>query len=338
MSRYGFYEAIDYTRERLPPGKSHAVIRAFMAHHQGMIMTALAGILNNNIDQKRFHDEPMVQANELILQERIPKGVAAWHPRAEEVLSGRIVRSLTGRVTRVFDTPALPTPRTQILSNGRYSVMMTTSGAGYSMCEGMAVTRWREDPTKDNWGSFIYIRDNSRSLVWSAGYQPTGREPDDYQVSFSEDKAVIKRRDGGIATTTEIIVSPEDNAEVRRISLTNQSAVVRELEITSYAEVVLTQHEADVAHPAFSNLFIQTEFVAGEDSLIARRRPAASATHRSGLSIRYRRMQRRSVRPSTRPTARVFWAAATMSRGRPRSWRTGLCRIPSALCWTRSFR
>ena len=164
---YGFYESIDYTPERVPPSQKKAVIHAFMAHHQGMILVALDNLLNDNIFQRRFHSEPSVQATEMLLQERIPRGVAATRPRAEEVLSGKIVRSLTGRVTRVFDTPFLPTPRTQILSNGKYSIMVTNSGAGYSMCGELAVTRWREDTTRDAWGSFLYIRDTQqrRGLV-----------------------------------------------------------------------------------------------------------------------------------------------------------------------------
>ena len=172
-----------------------------MAHHQGMILVALNNLVHGDIMQKRFHAEPLVQATELLLQERIPHGTAAWHPRAEEVLSGSVDRLLSGRVTRTFDTPHLPTPRVQILSNGSYSVMITNSGAGYSMYNGLAVTRWREDTTRDPWGSFIYLRDITNGRVWSSGYQPLGKLPKFYEVAFSEDKAVIKRRDGNIATT-----------------------------------------------------------------------------------------------------------------------------------------
>ena len=275
LARFGFYESIDYTPERLPPNKKLAMIRAFMAHHQGMILVALDNVLHDNIMHKRFHSEPLVQATELLLQERIPRGVPAQHPRAEEVLSGRIVRSISGRVTRFFDTPTLPTPRTQILSNGKYSVMMTNSGAGYSMCGEMAVTRWREDATCDNWGAFIYLRDVTTDAVWSSGFQPTRTMPRKYEAAFSEDKITIVRNEIGLETRTEIIVSPEDNAEIRRVSITNQSSVVREIEITSYSEIVLTSPSADAAHPAFSNLSITTEFFAAEHSLIATRRPRA---------------------------------------------------------------
>ena len=276
LATYGFYEAIDYTTERLPQNQRRAIIRSYMAHHQGMSLVALDNLLHANVMQRRFHAEPLVQATELLLQERIPRGVAAAHPRAEEVLSGRVVRTLTGLATRLYDSPFLPTPRTQILSNGTYSVMVTTAGAGYSLCSNVAVTRWREDVTRDNYGSFCYVRDVRSGAVWSAGYQPTNRRPQSYEVSFSEDKVTITRADAGIITQTEIIVSPEDNAEVRRISLTNRSSRPREIELTSYAEAVLAPHAADVAHPAFSNLFIETEFVPAESALIARRRPRSS--------------------------------------------------------------
>ena len=275
LARFGFYEAIDFTPERLPPNQTRAVIRAFMAHHQGMILVALDNLIHADIMQKRFHAEPLVQATELLLQERIPRGVPASHPRAEEVLSSRVVRQLSGRITRIFDTPNLPTPRTQILSNGTYSLMMTNSGAGYSMCGGLAVTRWREDVTCDDWGAFIYLRDVSTGAVWSSGFQPTRRVPKNYEAAFSEDKIVITRSEVSISTRTEIIVSPEDNAEIRRVSIINHSTRVREIEITSYAEIVLAPPNADAAHPAFSNLSIETEFNHAENSLIAKRRPRA---------------------------------------------------------------
>ncbi|OLE54438.1 MAG: hypothetical protein AUG51_08195 [Acidobacteria bacterium 13_1_20CM_3_53_8] len=273
LARYGYYESIDYTPERLPQDQKRAIIHTFMAHHQGMSLVALDNLLNSEIMQQRFHAEPLVQATELLLQERIPRGVPAAHPRAEEVLSGRVVRTLTGLATRVYDTPDLPTPRTQLLSNGTYSVMITSAGGGYSMCGPLAVTRWREDATRDHYGSFCYLRDVRSGAVWSTLYQPTNQRPRSYEVSFSEDKVDFWRTDAGIITHTQIIVSPEDDAEVRQVSLTNQSTRVREIELTSYMEVVLAPPAADAAHPAFSNLFIETEFIAAENALLARRRP-----------------------------------------------------------------
>ncbi len=275
LAQYGFYEAIDFTPERLQEGQDCAIIRAFMSHHQGMIMLALDNLLNQECMQRRFHSEPLVQATELLLQERIPRGVSDARPPSVEVLSSRIVRTPAGRVTRSYGLKDLdlPTPRVQLLSNGDYSVMMTVAGSGYSNCTPYAMTRWREDATQDDWGSFIYLRDVRSGVVWSAGYQPTRRKPQSYRVAFSEDKVEISRLDNGIMTRTEIIVSSEDDAEIRRVTLTNKSSRVRDIEVTSYAEVVLVTPDADAAHPAFSNLFIETEFLAAEDSLCARRRP-----------------------------------------------------------------
>jgi len=272
LARYGFYEAIDYTSERLPQNHKHVMIRAFMAHHQGMSLVALDNLINQEIMQHRFHAEPLVQATELLLQERIPRGVPAAHPRAEEVLTGKVVRTLTGLVTRVYDSPHLPTPRTQLLSNGTYTVMITSAGSGYSNCGPLAVTRWREDVTRDNWGSYCYVRDVRSGAVWCTGYQPVGREPQSYAVAFSEDKVDFWRQDGGIAMHTEVVVSAEDNAELRRVSVTNNSPRPREIELTSYSEIVLAPRAADAAHPAFSNLFVETEFFAAESALLAHRR------------------------------------------------------------------
>ena len=275
LSAYGFYEAIDYTRERLPQNQKFVMIRAWMTHHQGMSLVALDNVLLNERMEQRFHNDPLVQATELLLQERIPVGVVAAHPRAEEVLSGRVIRSLPGMVTRVYNSANLETPRTQLLSNGTYHLMITTAGSGYSACGRNAVTRWREDVTRDNWGAFIYLRDVRSGTVWSAGHQPVQRRAQSYEVSFSEDKADFWRTDAGIVTHMEVVVSAEDNAEVRRISLTNNSLRTREIELTSYAEIVLAPQQADAAHPAFSNLFIETEFFAAENALLAHRRQRA---------------------------------------------------------------
>ncbi|HKE58553.1 MAG TPA: glucoamylase family protein, partial [Pyrinomonadaceae bacterium] len=276
LAPYGFYESIDYTRERLPQGQKHVLIRAYMAHHQGMSLVALGSVLQDDRMEKRFHADPVVQATELLLQERIPTGVPAAHPRAEEVLTGRVVQTPQGMITRVYESADLDTPRTQLLSNGTYNVMVTTAGSGYSNCGENAVTRWREDVTRDNWGTFIYLRDVRSGAVWSASHQPVQKRPQSYRVAFSEDKADFWRTDAGITTHMEIVVSAEDNAEVRRISLTNNSTRTREIEITSYAEVVLATPGADAAHPAFSNLFIETEFFGAESAILAHRRRRSS--------------------------------------------------------------
>jgi cyclic beta-1,2-glucan synthetase len=276
LGPFGFYESIDFTPERVPDGQKSVLIRTFMTHHQGMSLVALTNLLRDDVMEKRFHSDPSVQATELLLQERIPVGVPAAHPRAEEVLTGRVIQIMPGMITRVYESADLSTPRTQLLSNGAYSVMLTTAGACYSNCEEFAVTRWREDVTRDNWGAFIYLRDVRSGTVWSAGHQPVKRRAQAYTVAFSEDKADFRRIDSGVSTRMEVVVSAEDNAEVRRVSLTNHSARIREIELTSYAEVVLNTPAADAAHQAFSNLFIETEFIPGENAIMAHRRQRTS--------------------------------------------------------------
>ena len=275
LSPYGFYESIDYTEERLRSDQKSALIKAFMTHHQGMILIALDNLVNNNVMQQRFHSEPLVQATELLLQERIPREVTLARPRAEEVRSNGVVRRTSAPDKRKYDSADLPTPRTQLLSNGAYSVVVTTAGSGYSACEGVAVSRWREDVTRDDWGSFCYVRDIRSGSVWSVTHLPIPGKPQAYEVSLSEEKAEFRRSDAGIVTRTEIIVSPEDNTELRRVRVTNNTNRTRDIELTSYMEVVLAPGAADVAHPAFGNLFVETEFVASENGLLATRRRRA---------------------------------------------------------------
>jgi cyclic beta-1,2-glucan synthetase len=176
-------------------------------------------------------------------------------------------------VSRRFTSPHSAAPRTHLLSNGGYSVLLTAAGSGYSRWRDMAVTRWREDPTCDPWGSYIFLRDVGNGHVWSAGFQPIGRESEIYEVAFHEDGAEIIRKDGPIRTIMEVLVSSEHDAEVRRVTLSNEGNTVREIELTSYTEVVLSPPSADTAHPAFSKMFVRTEFDAARGALLATRRP-----------------------------------------------------------------
>jgi cyclic beta-1,2-glucan synthetase len=271
--RYGFYEALDYTTTRVPENIRAAVVRAYMTHHQGMSLVAIANVLHAGVTRTRFHAEPRMQATELLLQERTPRDVMVARPRVEEVQAAANVRDVIPPVIRRFTSPHDLTPATHLLSNGRYVVMMTAAGSGYSRWRDLAITRWREDRTRDAWGTYMFLRDGHSGQVWSAAYQPSGVEPDTYDVAFPEDHVEIRRRDGAITTTLEVVVSPEDDAEVRRVSLTNLGTRTREIELTSYAEIVLAPPAADAAHPAFSNLFVQTEFVPELGGLLATRRP-----------------------------------------------------------------
>jgi cyclic beta-1,2-glucan synthetase len=272
LGRYGFYEAIDYTRTRVPDGARFVIVRAFMAHHQGMTIVALANVLLQGLMRRRFHADPRVQATELLLQERTPRDVSVAQPRTDEIHGTTQIEDALLPDVRRFHNASDVTPQVHLLSNGRYAVMVTAAGSGYSRWRDFAITRWREDVTCDQTGSYIFLRDAQSGRVWSAGYQPCASESGGYEVRFSEDRAEFQRTDSDITTTLEIVVSPEDDAEVRRLSITNTSGRARELEITSYAELVLAPPAADSAHPAFSKLFVHTEYVARLGALLATRR------------------------------------------------------------------
>ena len=270
--RYGYYEALDYTARRLPAGQAVAVVRAYMAHHQGMTIVALANALMGGVMRSRFHAEPQVQANELLLQERAPRVLAVARTRAEEVAANIEREDVVSLRPRAVHSPHTATPYTNLLSNGRYAVMLTSAGSGYSRWRDLAVTRWREDVTRDDWGTFVFLRDVESGATWSAGFQPTCAEPASYDVIFKEDRAEFLRRDDMITTRLEVVVSAESDAEVRRVSITNRGSRVHRIDLTSYSEIVLAAAADDAAHPAFSKMFVQTEFVADAGAILATRR------------------------------------------------------------------
>ncbi len=274
--RFGLHEAVDYTPARQRRGESHALIRSYMAHHQGMSLLAMAYLLLDRPMQRRFASDPLLQATLLLLQERIPRASALYVHSAEvsALESGAESQAMP---IRVLNSPDTPIPEVQLLSNGRYHVMVTNAGGGYSRWNDLAVTRWREDGTRDPWGTFCYLRDVSSAAEagasWSTAHQPTLQRGHGYEAIFSAGRAEFRRRDGDFDTHTEIVVSPEDDIELRRVRITSHATARRTLEITSYAEVVLAPAAADDLHPAFSKLFVQTEIVTAHRAILCTRRP-----------------------------------------------------------------
>ena len=276
--KYGFYEAIDYTPSRLPRGQTSAVIRSFMAHHQGMGFLSLAYLMLGRPMQRRFESEPLFQATMSLLHERVPKATATYS-NATELADIRTASDEHSLQMRVLLRPDSRTPEVQLLSNGRYHVMVTSAGGSYSRCNDLSITRWREDSTRDNWGTFCYVRDINDAesgRFWSTAFHPTLAQPQNYEVIFSEGRAEFRRRDNGFEMHTEIVVSPEDDVELRRTRITNRSRMPRTIEVTSYAEVVLAPAASDSAHPAFSNLFVQTEIVESRRAILCTRRPRST--------------------------------------------------------------
>ena len=272
---YGYYEAVDFTPHRVPPGKTRAIVRTYMVHHQGMGLLAIANALFGEAMQHRFHAAPLVRSVEVLLQERVPREIekVAVAEEMEEIepVEPRPVRPAVRHVTadRLWDE----SPHGALLSNGRYATFVSAAGAGYSRHGTDAVTRWTPDRTRENDGFFLYVRDTDSGRTWSAAAQPIAGHPDRYEAWLHTDKVEIARVEDWIETFSEVVVSPEDDVELRRYTLTNYSDRPRRLELTSYAEVALNDADADLAHPAFSKLFVQTEYVPTHHALLAWRRP-----------------------------------------------------------------
>jgi cellobiose phosphorylase len=278
LGRYGFHEAIDYTPGRLPRGQSSVVVRSFMAHHQGMGLLALVQALREKPMQRRFEADPLLQSAMLLLQERVPRAAATFthHP---EITDFERVGDAREMSMRVLHRPDTPVPAVQLLSNGRYHVMVTAAGGGYSRWRNLAVTRWREDATRDHWGLFCYLRDLDSGVVWSTMFQPTRTATETYEATFSEPRVEFRRVGSHFEIHTEIVVSPEDDIELRRTRITNRSRVRRTIEVTSYAEVVLADPVSDALHPAFGNLFVETEILAAREAILCTRRPRSLEEH-----------------------------------------------------------
>ena len=314
--RYGFYEALDFTRRRVPDDEPFAVVRAYMAHHQGMTLLAVANVLTDGALRRRFHGHPLGRAAELLLQERTPRDVVVARPLSEDKPAAR-VRAGAQVGLRLFDTPHLKTPRVHLLGNREYAVLVTSAGSGWSRCRGLAVTRFREDVTRDDSGSFIYLRDVGTGKIWSAGYQPTAVEPDSYRVQLSAEKVEIRRADGPLSCQLEVIVSTEENAELRRLTLTNAGDEPRTIEITSYAEIALAPQLADEAHPAYSKLFVATEALRWPHALLATRRVAGSSNEPAPWAMHSLTVEGDTAGPPEHETDRARFLGRGFGLSRP---------------------
>jgi cyclic beta-1,2-glucan synthetase len=281
IGTFGFYEAIDFTPSRLSLGEEYKIVRSYMAHHQGMILASIANTLKDNIMVRRFHTDPRIQSVELLLQEIVPGDVPVEFPHVGD---GRVVLRVETKVVAEPWRVRVQTdqPRGHILANGRYGLWITSSGSGYSRWKEFDLTRWRADSTLNDWGTWIYIQDldngiPERPAYWSVTYQPTGKSPGSRDVYFDAHMATFNRRDGDISVSTEVTVPPDDDIEIRRITITNHSERERHLRVASYGEVVLAPHEADQRHPLFTKIFISSEWLPDLNALLFRRRPKSHA-------------------------------------------------------------
>ncbi len=271
FAEHGFCDAVDYTRPE--NGEPFAIVQAHMAHHVGMTLTALTNVLRNDIWQKRFHADPLVKAVELLLHERVPRRLVLRKPQSARPAEARPDHDGQVPVVREVNTSRPKGPRVALLGTVPYTVMLNHNGSGYSRYEDLAVTRWRNDRTQDDTGQFCYVKDLTTGRVWSSALQPVGARADWSRAYLATDRVTLQRVDGDIETKTDITVVTGDSAEVRRVTLTNTAAESREIELTSYGEVAMANPAADLTHPAFSKLFVETEWHAWCSAITATRRP-----------------------------------------------------------------
>jgi len=315
---YGFFESVDYTPGRTLRADGKHIVQSFFAHHQGMSLVSINNVINDGIMVDRFHAQPIVRSAELLLHEKFPDRVSAIVPHEPE-LQTIIVEEAPKEEAglEVITSPHTTTPRVRILSNGRYSVMIDSAGSGYSFFNKTnMLTRWREDPTSSSGGSFVYIKDLKGGKLWSAAYQPTKAEPESYEAIFSPGRAEFKRFDDKVFVHTEITVAPEDDVELRRVTVTNLGESERELEVTSYLEPVLLSRQGDSAHPAFSKLFIGAEVLKDSDAILCSRRPRTESEEE--LFLFHRVTLKTSYAPIKFETSRAEFIGRNGSSREPR--------------------
>lgn len=276
IGRYGYIEAIDYSKGRRGNAEDRKDVTCYMVHHLGMSLMALDNVLHKNILQKRFHNIPEIKATEILLKEKIPINIT--FERDIDIKTQKVIIESENFIPRIFDSAKLENPEVLILSNGSYSTMITQAGSGYSKKNDMTIYRWKGDSTTDSTGMFFYIKDVKENDYWSAAYEPCKIESENYSAEFTLDKASFNRRDRDIETNYEVSISAESDVEIRKIRLKNLSSEEKILEITSYLEVTLQSFEGDAVHPSFSNLFISTEYDEETESLIGNRRPRAKGS------------------------------------------------------------
>ena len=270
LGPFGFCDALDYTRPE--PGKRFALVSAYMAHHIGMSLVSLTNVLLNNRWQDRFHADSLVRSAELLLHERVPRRLVLHTVQRARIHEPLVEQQSNRSVVREVESETSG-PRIALLGTAPYTVMLNHNGSGYSRYEGLAVTRWRADGTRDDAGQFCYLKDIGSGAVWSSSYQPVCKTADESRAWLSADRVTLHRVDDGIETRSTITVVSGDAAEVRCVSLTNSGRTTRDIELTSYGEVVMAPAAADQAHPAFSNLFVETEWHAWCTAITATRRP-----------------------------------------------------------------
>jgi cyclic beta-1,2-glucan synthetase len=275
VGRYGFYDAVDFTPTRVPEGHDCVVVRNYYAHHQGMSVVAISNVVHDGRMRDRFHADPVIEAAELLLQEKAPRDIPVTTVRSEAAERAPAdAPEEAPDIRRIVDPARMP-KATDVLSNGTYSMMLSSTGAGYSRLGDIAITRWQPDPVEDRSGSFLFLRDVDSGEWWSATSEPASVPGQAAEAVFADDKATFLKAYGTLRSEVECIVTSEADGEGRRITVFNHGPNERVIELTSFAELALAPEASDSAHPAFSKMFVRTEIDAARGVIFAERRKRA---------------------------------------------------------------
>jgi cyclic beta-1,2-glucan synthetase len=272
LGKYGFYDAVDFTKSRVREDEEYAIVRNYMAHHHGMSIVAVNNVVFEGRMRERFHADPVIEAAELLLQEKAPREIPVLQAKADNPMRKAVESSEEPASIRYIPNPMTAPCATQIMSNGHYSVMVTANGGGYSRWNGLAITRFQPDPIESGYGTFLFLRDMENGEWWSATSDPVRLAGEKSTTIFTDYKAEFIKETGTIHSTVETIVASDSDGEGRRIVITNTGTKDRIIEVTSYAELVLTNDDTDTAHPAFAKMFVETEIDERGDAIYATRR------------------------------------------------------------------
>ena len=280
-NKYGFYEAIDYTPERLSKGRKYEPVKTYMAHHQGLILLSINNLFNNLILQQRFMRNPEIKAISILLQERMPEKAIITKENKEkaEKIKYKDYENYSIREYTKIDERII---RGNLIGNEKYTVAINQQGIGFSKYEDIYVNRYKN--TDDyNQGIFFYIKDIETNEIWSGAGNDNC---DKFSIRFMPDKHEFEKIKDNIKTKQKIIVAANEPVEIRRLELTNNDKKEKIFEVTSYFEPILSRKEQDYAHQAFNNLFLQYSYDKDKNIIFVKRKTRESKENEIFLATR----------------------------------------------------
>ena len=283
--QYGFYESIDYTPTRLKKGEKYAVVKTYMAHHQGLILLAINNLFKNNIMQKRFMENPELKAIDILLQEKMPENIIITKEEKEKVEKIKYVYDNNYSV-REITKPNLKIPQINVISSNEYTVVMNAKGEGYSKYKNILINRYKKTNDIEQ-GIFFYIKDVKTNRIWTANKMSYMNNADKYVMYFSDDQNKIVRQDGGIETILKTSVMADNPVELRSLEITNHGLGSKTLEITSFLEPILSEPAQDYSHPSFNNLFLNYEYLDDLEAILVTRRKRTDNENQVFLGIKF---------------------------------------------------